>query len=129
MIVVILPIVFDLTQPTEEIIAINDMVPNKKVIAPSVRWKVRSLLTTLYGYPTVVIIITDVHANIETRNKPAAKVAKTIMYFDNLVFRSEINKFAITRIENPPSRELIKTICVASLFQYSKVISMMIVIV
>lgn len=127
--VVIIPIFLDLVQPTKEIIAIKDIVPERNVITPRILSNIKSLLTIFFGNPTVVIIITDVHAKIETRNKLAAKVATTMTYFDNRVFRSEIKRFAITRIENPPSSELIKTVCVASLFQYSKVISSMIVIV
>src|SRR5690606_18802066 len=65
-------------------------------------------------------------ANTVIRKKLAAKVDDAIILLVNRVFVSDTKKCAITAIENPPSSELIVIICSASLFQYSKVISVII---
>ena len=118
-----LPIFLDLVQPANEIIAIKEAIPKKNEMEPKTRGRNKSLSTTLNGYPTVVFINTLVIAKTVIKKKLAAKVETTIIVFDNLVFTSETNKFAITAIENPPSKELIVIVCSANLFQYSKVIS------
>lgn len=86
--VVTIPIFLDLVQPTKEIIESKDMIPNKRVAAPSVLWYVNSLLSIFSGYPGVVIIMTAVHANMEIRNKPAANVEVNRIYFISFVLTS-----------------------------------------
>ena len=124
--VVTIPIFLDLVQPTKEIIDSKDIIPNKRVAAPSVLWYVNSLLSIFSGYPGVVIIITAVHANMEIRNKPAANVEVSRIYFISFVLTSATKRFAITKIEKPPKSETIKTVWLESLFQYSKLISVII---
>lgn len=124
--VVTIPIFLDLVQPTKEIIESKDIIPNRRVAAPSVLWYVNSLLSIFSGYPGVVIIMTAVHANMEIRNKPAANVEVNRIYFISFVLTSATKRFAITKIEKPPKSETIKTVWLESLFQYSKLISLII---
>ena len=48
-VVVSLPIFFDFVQPANEIIEINEIIPKKKEIAPTIRGSIRLLSVTSIG--------------------------------------------------------------------------------
>jgi len=123
--VVTLPILFDLVQPANEITVIKDKIPKKNDIVPTTLGSTKSLLTTLNGYPSVVINNTFVIAKIVTKRKLAAEVEKIMMLFTNRVSLFETRMFAMVAIENPASSELMVMTWFASLFQYSKGMSSM----
>ncbi|MDB9954244.1 hypothetical protein OAD49_01645 [Flavobacteriaceae bacterium] len=121
--VVNLPIFFDLVHPAKEITDVNERIPKRKKNPPVVRGNNKSSLTTLKGNPSVVIRSSLVIAKTVIKKKLAAKVDAIIILLDNRVFISDTKRLAIIAIENPPSKELINIVWSASLFQYSKVAS------
>lgn len=117
MMVVKTPVFLDLVQP-DNAIRINKVItPIKKDKNPVIFGQVKSLSTTLKGYPCVVIITIFVIAKTVIKKLAAAIVVIFKIVFDNLFFVSLINKFAITAIEKPLNRELITINWFAILFR------------
>ena len=124
--VVNIPIFLDLVQPAKEIIVINEIIPDRKVLTPIIRGNFKSLCLTSIGYPLVVIISTPVIAKTVIKKKQAANIEAIIIFLVRRVFVLETNRLATTAIENPASKELIVIVISANLFQYSNVISVII---
>lgn len=80
----------------------------------------KELSLTTCGYPLVVFSRILVIENIVIKKKHAANVEEPTIYFCNRPLTSETKRLAIIAIENPPNRALIKIVCSASLFRYSK---------
>ena len=122
--VVKIPTLFDFFHPASEITAVSEKRPIRKDIAPMARGRKKSSATTFFRYPPGVVIIEIwIMANTVTRKEPAARVADFKILFVNLSFWSYTSILATTVMENPLNRELIKIICLAKAFQYSRVIS------
>ncbi|CAL2078676.1 Membrane protein [Tenacibaculum sp. 190524A02b] len=122
--VVYIPTFFDLVHPDKEIIIDRENNPIKKAMTPIIRGTKKSFSVTFFKYPPgVVIIDICIIAKTVIKKHPADKVADFKIRLNNLLFLSDTNKFATTVIENPLSNELIKIVCLANSFQYSKVIS------
>jgi len=110
MLVVNLPIFFDLVQPDKEIMVIKDIIPKINAIPPIIDGVIKSPFFISIGNPFVVIIRIFVIANTEIKKKLAAKTEAFIIDLDKRVFISDTKKFAITAMENPPNKELISII-------------------
>ena len=105
-----IPISFDLVQPDSAMIVISERIPKKRAKPPIIEEAFRFVRDTSRGKPSVVIIITFVIANRETRKKLAARTEAFMIVRDKRVLVSETKRFAITAIEKPPSNELIAII-------------------
>ncbi len=97
-------------QPESEIIVRNDIIPNRRVIPPTLNGISKSDSVTGKGKPSVVSIRTFVIENTVTKKKLAANTAAFKMVRDKRVLVSETKKFATTAIENPANNELITII-------------------
>ena len=119
-----IPIFFDFVHPDNEIIIVKEKRPIIKVDIPISLGIKKSLATTSFKIPPgVVAIEICIMANTVTRKQPADRVADIKIIFVSLSFLSETNKLATTAIENPLSKELIRIVWFANVFQYSNVIS------
>lgn len=74
-IVVNIPVFFDLTQPKSDRNADKEIIPKRRDMLPTSLGRLKSLSTTLIGYPLVVIIKIFVMAKTVTRKEPAAITA------------------------------------------------------
>ena len=102
-----IPKPFDLVHPSKEIITVIEIIPVKKEIPPKTFGNTKSLLSTLNGNPSVVIIKILVIAKIETRNAPVAKIENRNIFRINLFDSFLSNNKIITVRENPHNKALI----------------------
>jgi len=105
-----IPKLLDLVQPSREIMRAIEAIPMNKAIPPRTLGKIRSLLSTGKGNPSVVIMKILVMANIETRKAPVASMAKRNMFIlilsESLLSKSKTN----TVREKPQSNALINCV-------------------
>ncbi len=107
-IVVIIPIVLDFVHPASAISVESATIPIKKVPPPMILNKLKSSLSIVKGYPSVVIISIFVIENIEMRKQLAAKVDVINKEFERRLLVLETTRLAINEIEKPAKRALIK---------------------
>ena len=109
------PNFLDLVQPSKEIIIVIDMMPIKKEQTPKALGIFKSLLSTLKGKPSVVIIkIFDI-AKTDTKKAPVDIIENRKIFMLILSESSFSNNNIKTVRENPHNKALSK-LCLACKF-------------
>ncbi len=106
-IVVNIPVLFDLVQPDNAIKTDNVIIPTMKAANPTILGKFRSLFSNLRGYPSVVIITILVIEKTVIKKQAAATVVTFNKLFEIFFSDFATNKLAMTAMENPLKSELI----------------------
>ncbi|BDD12548.1 hypothetical protein FUAX_49800 (plasmid) [Fulvitalea axinellae] len=103
-------------------------IPIKKANPPINCGNVKSDGDTATGCPEDVIIMILVMVNTVTKKHPDATVADFKILSVNGLSDLFTNKLAVNVIENPPNNEAIRISWLANVFQYSKGISFIVVV-
>lgn len=108
------PIGFDRVHPESPIMTIREKIPTKKEILPMTRGSSNSSAVTVRGYPFVVFMSISVMEKITAINALQAIMAARMSRSIIRPLSRETKILATAAIENPPSRELMRTNWLAS---------------